>query len=117
MTKKYQNAYVTKDQVSNYEMLSSLLKSMYNEFQELSKKKPQDVLTASKVKLVNRVLRPTLSLLEDEPTRPFLDLLDEDELPQNSDVILMLGQVRAAMDSFKSSYHDFGSGWHFDRSI
>jgi hypothetical protein len=33
-----------------------------------------------------------------------LDLLDEDDLPQNSDVVLILGQTVAAMGAFKEKY-------------
>ncbi len=37
--------------------------------------------------------------------RAYLDLLDEDDLPQNSDVALILGQAEAAMEAFKNKYY------------
>lgn len=117
MNTSYQNGYVTRDQVEAFEMLSVLLNSMYDEFQELSKKKPQDILKLNKVRVVNRVLNPALALLHNEPTRPFLDLLEEDELPQNSDVILMLSQVQAALGRFESRYHNYNLGWHIDKKF
>ena len=46
--------------------------------------------------------------------RPFLDAFDEDDLPQNSDVILMLGQVRAAMTNFRERHFDGKHGWHVE---
>ena len=54
---------------------------------EFSKKKPEDLLNEFKVKNVNRVLSQIKSLLNDEPTSQFLDILDSDSLPSNSDAI------------------------------
>lgn len=105
---------VTEGQVYDFQFLNPLLVAMYEEFQELSKKKPQDVLSKSKVNLVNRMLSPVLELLGKEPSRAFLNLLDEDDLPENSDVVLMLGQAIAAMKSFRVRYTTLGN-WHIAR--
>ena len=78
---------------------------MFREFQELSKKKPDSALNKRKVELVNRLLRGIHSILEGESTNAYLDLLDEDDLPQNSDVVLILGQTLAAMETFKEKYY------------
>jgi hypothetical protein len=101
--------FVTQKQATDYGVLNPLLVAMYDEFQELSKKKPQDVVSKGKVKLVNRMLTPVLELLDDEPSRVFLNLLDEDDLPENSDVVLMLGQAIAAMKSFRARYTTHGN--------
>ena len=106
------HGYITQEQANTHEAMSPLLQSMYLEFQELSKKKPGDVLSISKVRLVNRLLSNVLKLLENDPVRPFLNDFDEDDLPQNSDVILMLGQVKAAMIGFKTRYYDSRFGWY-----
>src|SRR5271170_1882922 len=92
---------VTSAQARDHEVMQPLLNAMYHEFQELSKKKPHEPVGKSKVKVVNRVLEPVLTLLQDEPQRRFLDMLDEDDLPENSDVVLMLGQALTAMASFR----------------
>ncbi len=84
-----------------------LLRAMFDEFKELSKKKPDAVLNKRKVELVNRLLKDVLAILEDEPSRPYLDLLDEDDLPQNSDVLLMLSQFVAAMSAFHDRYFGY----------
>ncbi len=88
---------------------------MFDEFQELSKKKPEGVLNKRKVEIVNRLLKDVYKVIEGEPTRAYLDLLDEDDLPQNSDVVLMLGQAVAAMNAFKSKYYGYtpGEGNHW----
>ena len=86
-----------------------LLNSMFREFQELSKKKPDGALNKRKVEIVNRLLRGIHGILKGESTSAYLDLLDEDALPQNSDVVLILGQAVAAMDTFSEKYYGYNS--------
>ena len=90
--------------VSKYEMLEKLLASIYEEMKEFSKKKPDEPLNKFKVKNVNRVLEQIKEIMKNEPTNEFLDLLDEDSLPSNSDSILVIGQFNAAMEQFRSKY-------------
>ena len=97
-----------------------LLESMFHEFQELSKKKPEGALNKRKVEIVNRLLRDIHGILEKESTSAYLDLLDEDDLPQNSDVILILGQTVAAMKTFRKKYYIYSesigqSVWAIDQ--
>ena len=84
-----------------------LIDAMHIEFKELSKKKPEAVLNKNKVKIVNRLLESCRKVLDSETSLNYLDLLDEDDIPQNSDVVLMLSQYVAAMKQFKSTYY----GW------
>lgn len=87
---------------------------MYGEFQELSKKKQDGQVGKTKVKMVNRLLKAIHELLQDEPNRGYLDELNEDDLPQNSDVVLILSQTSAAMEAFQRRYyvtHGMNRGW------
>ena len=86
--------------------LMPLLSSMFHEFQELSKKKPDGVLNKCKIAIVNRLLREIHEFLAEEPTITYLDILNEDDLPQNSDVVLILGQTVAAMRTFEDKYNN-----------
>ncbi|MGA2636202.1 hypothetical protein [Methylocella sp.] len=97
----------TAAKAAEWENLSPLLRAMYKEFQELSKKKPDGQVGIPKVKIVNRLLDTVHKLLEGEPSATYLDLLDEDDLPQNSDVVLILSQTFAAMGAFHEKYY----GW------
>jgi hypothetical protein len=97
----------SRDKSESWEALNPLLKAMFKDFQELSKKKPNDPLNEKKVELVNRLLQPVLVILESELTRGYLDLLDKENLPSNSDVSLMLGQFMASMDAFRSKYYGY----------
>ncbi|MFB0832058.1 hypothetical protein ACEU2D_21000 [Brevibacillus laterosporus] len=63
--------------------------------------------TKLKVNLINRVLTEIKEVLKNDPTIEFLDLLDDDTLPQNGDAVLILGQYQAAMKQFRLKYY----GW------
>lgn len=88
--------------------------ALYQEIQGLCKKKPDVTLSSGKVKLINRLLEDLRTVLENEPGLKYLDLLDNDSLPQNSDVVLILSQYVAAMNTFYSDYHrwDERAGTH-----
>lgn len=102
----------TSENVVQYDTLNPLLVSMYNEFQEFSKKKQDGQVGKAKVKMVNRLLIAVHKIVKDEPNMHFLDLLDEDDLPQNSDVVLILGQTKAAMKAFHDKYYFFNGSTH-----
>jgi hypothetical protein len=107
-------AKTTSAKVAAYTTLNPLLKAMYKEFQELSKKKQDGQVGKTKVRMVNRLLKAIHELLESEPNRVYLDELNEDDLPQNSDVVLILSQTSAAMEAFHRRYYiGFGiqKGW------
>ncbi len=104
----------TQAKVDAYKTLNPLLEAMYKEFQELSKKKQDGQVGKTKVKMVNRLLKAIHELLQDEPNRGYLDELNEDDLPQNIDVVLILSQTAAAMDAYYKQYYvPFGidKGW------
>ncbi len=106
---------ISAEKAKIYEDLMPLLEAMANEFREAARKKPDAALNKKKVCIVNRLLVDVLKLLDDEPQRRYLDMLDEDDLPQNSDVSLMIGQIIAAMEAFKEKYQYYvpgaGSTW------
>ncbi len=91
-----------------WEVAEPLLEAMYTEFKELSKKKPDGAVGKAKIAVVNRLLEKCREVLANETSLPFLDLLNEDDVPQHSDVVLMLSQYAAAMKQF----HDMYYGWN-----
>jgi len=90
-----------------YEITMPLLQAMYREFKELSKKKPEGAVGKVKIKVVNRLLTKCQEVLEAEASIDYLDVLDEDDVPQNSDVVLTLSQYVAAMQQFQSTYYKY----------
>jgi hypothetical protein len=95
----------TAHQASLYDTTRPLLDALYAEFQELSKKKPEAIVSESKVNVINRLLEDVRQVLKNEPEFKYLDLLVNDSLPQNSDVVLMLSQYKAAMETFHGNYY------------
>ena len=87
-----------------HDVLTPLLESMFNEFKDLSKKKPDGAVSKGKINIVNRLLSKCGELLKDEPAYEFLDLLSEDDIPQNSDVVLILSQWSIAMQQFFNAH-------------
>lgn len=95
------------DKVDLYETTAPLLESLYKEIQTLSKKKPDGTLNENKVQLINRLLKDIKKNLRDESDDKYLDLLNDEDLPQYSDVVLILSQYSAALERFKENYY----GW------
>lgn len=91
--------------------ISPLLKSAFDEVKELSKKKQDEELNLKKVKVINRLLEKAKEILKDEPTIDYLELLDEDDLPSNSDAVLIMSQFISAMNKFH------GDHYHYENSM
>jgi hypothetical protein len=94
---------ISEDEIEQFETLWPLLLAMKNEYSELSKKKQDGTLNKLKVHGVNRLLADLKALLKDEPSVRYLDVLSDDDLPQYSDVIIILSQFVAAMNAFKEA--------------
>ena len=80
----------SKADVVKFIMLNNFLESAYSEMKDFSKKSPDSALNDRKVKSLNRILKDIKEILRNEPTASYLDLLDEEMLPTNSDVVLYL---------------------------
>ncbi|MCX7098391.1 MAG: hypothetical protein NTV43_10875 [Methylococcales bacterium] len=102
-----EQAYITTDKVLAYKTTVELLNSMYMEFKDLSKKKPDAAVNKSKINITNQLLTKVRTVLNDEESIEFLDLLDEDDIPQVSDITLILSQYEAAMTAFKKKYYGY----------
>ncbi|MEW5918641.1 MAG: hypothetical protein AB1762_19725 [Gemmatimonadota bacterium] len=95
----------TPQKVEKWEITKPLLEAMFAEFKELGKKRPDATVSTAKIELINRLLSKCREVLSGEPSLEFLDLLDKDNVPQNSDVVLMLSQYVAAMSAFRAKYY------------
>jgi len=104
--------YTTKEKAQTHENMTPLLEAMYSEFKELSKKKPDAAVSKSKIKIVNRLLEKVTIVLSDEESIGYLDLLDEDDVPQVSDVTLILSQYVAAMKAFYQKHFGYNGSTH-----
>ena len=90
--------------IEDYQLLKDMLHSQKKEFSLLSSKKADVQLNTMKIKMVNRVLEPLNEIFKNEESHKFLDTLSEDEMPTNSDVVLIFSQYETAINEFKSKY-------------
>lgn len=78
------------------------LRELLKDITSLSKSKPNDPINKFKLRLINKVLDTANSII-DEKNKPFEDfnLFDEDELPSNSDVVIILTQYSTCLEKFR----------------
>jgi hypothetical protein len=95
----------TNKDIENYKLLEDLLKSQKSEFDILSKKKSNEQLNSTKIKMANRVLGPLKELFKNEESHNFLDILSEEDMPTYSDVVLIYSQYETAVREFRKKYY------------
>jgi hypothetical protein len=95
----------TNQNVVVYETCAPLLAAMLKEIRELAKKKPDAVMSKANVGRVNRLLTDLRGCLNGEDTSKYLDLLDEETLPQYSDALIIMSQFEAALEAFRTRYY------------
>lgn len=107
---------ITQSDADEYETMINIFSPLYRELKEISKKKPDAVVSKFKVSQVNRVLEVAKKLLSQEPEHYYLDLLEDEDLPQVSDIVIVMSQYKGALTAYKERYHGYDSargtyGW------
>ena len=100
--------------VEEFKTLLPLIEAVHDDFKELTRKNQNVPLSPTKIQMVNRLLARVKELLREEPSGAFLDLLNEDVIPQNSDALLILGQHKAALHRYRerwAQYSDISQSW------
>ena len=69
----------TQNAVNVYQASVGVFNGLIAEVRELSKKKPGATLSKGKVRIINRVLSDLQIVMDAEPEKKFLDLLDDEE--------------------------------------
>ncbi len=92
----------SKEDVWQFEKLEQQLHSFLAEISELSRKKPNDALNKFKLKFINGALENLNKLLGDYRPFPGFELFDLDDLPTNSDAVLILSQYVSATHSLRA---------------
>jgi len=101
------NKKPTNAQAEEFDMLWPILKALLTETKELSKKKADNPLNKLKVGMINKVLERAKTLLAADPTIKFLELLDDEALPSNSDAVFIIAQYDAAMGQYKIKHYRY----------
>lgn len=100
---RHNGGTMNKSSVDIFEKLSGQLLSIYEEISLLSKKNPNDAVNKFKLKFINKILSQSNNFLTDT-YRPFEDFenFDEDDIPQNSDVVFILSQYLQCFEKLRS---------------
>ena len=106
----------TINDIDTFIKLVKQIKNLIAEFSVLSKRKPDDAVNKFKIKLINPVLEVANYFVNDKKYKPFADfeLFNEDELPTNSDVLVILSQYSACLEKYHEDairYHDYKYYW------
>lgn len=90
------------NEIDKFEKTQNQLDGLHEEISALSKKSYTDALNPFKLKLVNQVLQSANGILG-SVYKPFKDFesFNEEELPTNSDVTLVLSQYLNCMESLR----------------
>jgi hypothetical protein len=91
--------------VQVYETARPLLEAMLKDIKELAKKKPDARMSKANVTRINRLLTDLRECLTDEETMKYLDILDDDTLPQYSDGLIVMSQYQSALDAFRKRHY------------
>lgn len=95
----------SEEQVEKFERLYGLLSHIASDMDGFAKKKPDGAMNKLKVKMINKILTQIKEFFISDPIVEFLEVLDEDVLPTNSDTVLILGQFKSTMEQFKGKYY------------
>lgn len=92
-----------KQEIDIFEKLSGQLIGVYEEISLLSKKSPHDAVNKFKLKFINKIISDSNVFLTKKYS-PFDDFIsfDEDDVPQNSDVVFILSQYLQCFEKLKA---------------
>jgi len=85
--------------------VESATQALYTEIDKLAKKSPRDPVTQLMVNSTNRAIEGLKTLLgdrKDEFSEQIVPLIPAGDLPETRDVLVILGQMRAALTRFKN---------------
>ena len=105
-----------KDRIEKFEKLHLQIKDLYRELSLLSKKSPDGAINKFKLKFINKLIEEANDML-DEKYLPFEDFerFDEEEIPFNSDVVMILSQYLQCLEKFKYDNVKMLSGiWYWN---
>lgn len=102
---------MTKNDIEVFDKLSGQLDSLYSEINTLVKKTPNDAVNSFKLKFINEILKDANSLLG-ERFKPFKDFscFEDDNLPTNSDVAMIVGQYINCMEELRANNISYDMG-------
>jgi hypothetical protein len=101
ISKEDYSNFVSENLVSKFMMIYPMLVLSRDEMRTFYANNKDSVSNKLKVKMINKLINSAREFLVKEPILEYLEQLDEDMLPQNSDIVLILCQYIEALDQFK----------------
>lgn len=103
------------EQVETFLKLQPQMKSTYEEISLLSKKKPTECLNKFKLKFINSILTRANGILGDyKPFPSEFDLFSEEDLPTNSDVVLIFSHYLTSLEKLRCDNIKYDIGdWYW----
>lgn len=95
---------MTIDDVNSFEKARGQLQQLHNEISLLSKSKPDNPINKFKLEFINEALA-TANVILTADFKPFKDfaIFNADEMPTNSDVVMILSQYIDCLESLRSA--------------
>ncbi len=106
---------MTREEILNFEKVSTQLQSFHDETAILVKKDPNGQMNAFKLKLINKVIAKANEILGKK--KPFEDFseFDIEALPNNGDVSMIIGQyINCLEDLRKDNAHLHYGSWYWN---
>ena len=107
-----------KKDVERFEKLHIQIKDMYSELSILSKKSPDGAINKFKLNFINQLIEEANQLLG-KRYMPFSDFqrFQEDDMPFNSDVVLIISQYIKCLEKFKyANVKRLSGNWYWNLS-
>ena len=105
----------SKAEIDVFKKLRMQVSNILDKFTELSKKKPDGPVNKFKLKLVNELLTTANKIMPKE-RRPFpgFETFEEDDLPSNSDVVVILSQYLSCIGRFEGENKErYAGNWYW----
>ena len=110
-------AATTAEMVAIYNETAPQLFALQTELRELAKKKPDSTLSKAKVGLINKVLADIKEPFKNETGGKYLELLDDEALPQYSDVVLTIAQYATVLKQFRERHTQQNENFEIEWNI
>ena len=96
------------DEYHQFENVFTQIEALYDEIGNLSKKSPNDAVNNFKLTFINKALEETNKLLG-EKDKPFKDFnfFDVDNLPTNSDIVMILSVYLNCLEKLRCENIDY----------
>jgi hypothetical protein len=93
---------ISRRQVADFESIQGQLDGLYGEMQKLAAKRPNDALNKFKLKIVSALLERTAKLFNTSSILDGFVGFSEEDLPTNSDVVVVLSQYRRYLEKIRA---------------